>query len=178
MLPTSFWPPIASLVYSLSSPLPIAGLYEVFSILHPPACTLFICLILYLSGHSTLNPGSCQAVLCSSDICHIFFFFKKGFTILFTCFWLCGVSTAAWLFSSCAGATLAAVRGFLLAEASPFTDTGFSVCGSLALEHRLSTCGASQHAGSSQTEDCTPVSCLVRQMLCHWVTRETPKFFF
>ena len=123
MLPSSFWPPIASLVYSLISPLPIAGLYEVFSILHPPACTLFICLILYLSGHSTLNPGSCQAVLCSSDICHIFFF-KKGFTILFTCFWLCGVSTAAWLFSSCAGATRAAVRGFLLAEASPVTDHG------------------------------------------------------
>ena len=77
MLPSSFWPPIASLVYSLSSPLPIAGLYEVFSILHPPACTLFICLILYLSGHSTLNPGSCQAVLCSSDICHIFFFLRR-----------------------------------------------------------------------------------------------------
>ena len=56
---------------------------------------------------------------------------------------------------------------------------GFSSCGSWALEHRLSSCGsdlvALWHAGSSQTRNRTPVSCIGKWILYHWATRETPR---
>ena len=77
-------------------------------------------------------------------------FFKNKF-ILFIYFWLRWVFAAArGLFSSCGerGLLFLAVRGLLIAVASPCVQstgsrrTGFSSCGSRALEHRLSSCGA------------------------------------
>ena len=53
---------------------------------------------------------------------------------------------------------------------------GLSGCSSSALGHRLSSCGAwafaPKHVGSSWTKDWTPVSCVGRQILYHWTTRE------
>ena len=38
--------------------------------------------------------------------------------------------------------------------------------------------GVPQHVGPSKTRNQTPVSCIGRRILCHWVTRETPKLCF
>ena len=38
--------------------------------------------------------------------------------------------------------------------------------------------GVPEHVGPSRTRNQTPVSCIGRQILYHWVTRETPKLFF
>ena len=44
---------------------------------------------------------------------------------------------------------------------------------SLAVEHRLSSCGVwLRHVGSSQNKDGTHVSCIGRWIRNHWTTRE------
>ena len=55
-------------------------------------------------------------------------------------------------------------------------------CGSQALEHRCHSCVPSwvalQHVGSSQTKDQMLISCMGRQILYHWATREAQNCAF
>ena len=58
-----------------------------------------------------------------------------------------------------------------------------SSCGSLASENRLNSCGTRvpvtpQHVGSSWFRDRTCVSCIGRQILYHWATREALNILF
>ena len=59
---------------------------------------------------------------------------------------------------------------------------GFSSYGSRALEHRLSSCchglSCSRHVGCYQTRGGTSVSCIGRQILYGWATREAPGRIF
>ena len=73
--------------------------------------------------------------------------------------------------------------GFSCCWARALGCPGFSGCSTWALvrpwapEHRLNSCGAQGladlwHVGSSRTRDETCVSCIGRQILYHWATRE------
>ena len=79
------------------------------------------------------------------------------------------------LLSSC-GARASHCGGFSCgAQALGFL--AFSSCSSRAPEHRLSSCGALglvalRQEGSSWIRDWTCVSCIGRQILNHWATRE------
>ena len=105
-------------------------------------------------------------------------------------------SVAAWalLWLWWAGAILAVACRFLIAVASPAAERGLrgtrpsvvvvpglSSYGSWPLEHRLSSCGTRLIAlgmwGSFRIRDWTHVSCIGRQILYNWATRETPYFF-
>ena len=70
------------------------------------------------------------------------------------------------------------LHGLLMTVASLVADHRLSSCSPWALEHRLSMwCTglvALGHVGSPQTRDGTHVSCIGRQILCHWTTREAP----
>ena len=62
-------------------------------------------------------------------------------------------------------------------QASIIAANEFSSCGSQAPEHRLNSCGAQAQPlrciwGSSLIRDLTHVSCIGRQILHHWATRE------
>ena len=70
-------------------------------------------------------------------------------------FWLCWIFVAAWAFCSCGVYFLVVVCRFLIAMASTIVEHrlsgtqvsivvlhGLSSCGSWALKHRLSSCGA------------------------------------
>ena len=77
------------------------------------------------------------------------------------------------------GYSLIVVHRLLLLWSTGFRHLGFSSCGSWALEHRLTSCGAlayllPRHVEFFQIRDQTPVSCISRQILYHWVTRENP----
>ena len=129
---------------------------------------------------------------------------------LFIYFWL------QWVFVAAQGLSLvAASRGYsplwctgfslrwlLLLRNTGSRHTGFSSCGSRALERRLSSCGsqaqqlwltgsraqawqlwhtglvAPWHVGSSQTRAQTRVPCIARRILNHCATREVPVSFF
>ena len=99
--------------------------------------------------------------------------------------WLCCVCVASWLFSSCGkqgplsscGAQASPCRGFSCSRARAFRNSAFSSrgswaperksTGSIVLAHRLScslACGI--------FPDRTHVSCIGRQILYHWATRE------
>ena len=76
----------------------------------------------------------------------------------------------------CAGFSLS---WLLLLQNMGSRHVGFSNCGTQALEHRLSSCGArglvaSRHVGSSQARGRTRVSCIGRWILNHCATREAP----
>ena len=79
-----------------------------------------------------------------------FFFEKKLFIYLFIYFWLCWVFVAVCrlsLVAASGGYSLLQCMGFslwwlLLLRSMGSRHTGFSSCGSRALEHRLSSCGA------------------------------------
>ena len=109
---------------------------------HPSAChalsTARLCL---LRGASF---SECSAQSSGAP----FFFFKIIY--LFIYFWLCWVFVAALWFSlvvasggssslRCASFSL---QWLLLLRSTGSRHTGFSSCGSRALEHRLSSCGA------------------------------------
>ena len=75
--------------------------------------------------------------------------------------------------------------GFALAVASSVCSLAavrrlLSAVASLAVEHGLTVHGLQylQHMGSSQIRDQTCVSCMGRQILSHWVTREAQYFIF
>ena len=72
--------------------------------------------------------------------------------------------------SSCGeqGLLLVAVVGFLL-------QWLLSVW-SIGSRHRAEAVVALRHVGSSQTRDGSGVSCIARQILNHWTTREAPDF--
>ena len=83
----------------------------------------------------------------SKKVSHLYFFFN--FIYLFLLFAVLGLSCCSLAFSSLAsrGYSLVAVHGLLIAVASlaaehRFQGLDFSSCGSQALEHRLSSCGA------------------------------------
>lgn len=150
---------LASLLYSLISPLRIAALYSLFN--SSPSCLyfLFVGLILYLSGHSTLNPRSCQAVLFIGCMPH--FIFKKGFTVVFGFLWLCRVFAATWAVSGCGerGDSVAVIRRFLATVASLLQPTGSRMhgfqCQWLAGLNTGSGAMATWAQGCTRTKDCT-----------------------
>ena len=80
------------------------------------------------------------------------------------------------ILSSC-GVWASRCSGFSC-EARAVECMGFSSCGSRALAHRLSSGGAQtglvvpRHVWSSRIRDWTWVSCIGRQILYHWATRE------
>ena len=80
------------------------------------------------------------------------------------------------ILSSC-GVWASRCSGFSC-EAQALECMGFSSCGSRALAHRLSSGGAQtglvvpRHVWSSRIRDWTWVSCIGRQILYHWATRE------
>ena len=109
--------------------------------------------------------SSLEAFKYSQDMCHFILFFKL---ITLQDLLICGVRV-----SHCSG--FSCCRAWALGHA------GFSSCGSWAPapEHRLSSCWhmglvALQHVESSQTRNQTCVSCIGRQTLNHWTTREVP----
>ena len=68
-------------------------------------------------------------------------------------------------------------EGFSLLWSMGSRGSGFSSCSSQALEHRLNTCGLQalllhSNVGSSWIKDRSHVSCISRQILYHWATRE------
>ena len=71
-----------------------------------------------------------------SSFCHLFFLKKKK--NFFFCLFLAvlGLRCCTRAFSSCGE------RGLLLLQSMGSKHTGFSSCGTWALEHRLSSCGA------------------------------------
>ena len=88
-----------------------------------------------------------------------FYLFIYLFIYLFVCLFILaalGLHCCMWAFSSCCelGLLFVALRGFLIAVASPVAEHrhqvgasvvmahGLSRCGSWPLEHRLSSCGA------------------------------------
>ena len=87
----------------------------------------------------------------------------------------CGVQASPWGGFSCGAQSLGT-------WASEVVVCGFSGCGSWALEHRLCSCGkglaAWRHVGSSWIRDSTCVSCIGRQILYHWPTRESLFLYF
>ena len=108
---------------------------------------------------------------------------------------------AAGLFSCCRewgllwGVLASAFHGFSCSGAQALGIVGLSSCGSQAREPRLSSCDAKglvapqhggsswirkapQHGGSSWIRTRTSVSCIGRQMLYHWTTREAPDPLF
>ena len=89
-------------------------------------------------------------------------------------------------FCCCSGFCLVAANEsfslwwLLLLQSTASRHTCFSSCDSWALEHRINSCGqdayvAPRHVGSSWIRDPTRVSCLSRQILSHWATREAPQ---
>ena len=90
-----------------------------------------------------------------------------------------------WLLALCCcmGSSLAVschCSGFSCFRAWALGRTGFSSCGSSALESRLNSRGAQgfvalRHVGSSRFRDRTCVSCIGRRILYHRATRETPR---
>ena len=127
-------------------------------------------------------------------ICHCFVLFCF---VNFIYFWL------RWVFFASRAFSLVAVRGgFLWLWCMGFSLLGFSCCRARALgtwalvvaTYALSSCGsqtraqahylwhrdfvASQHVGSSWTRDQTSISCIGRQILYHWATREAPAASF
>ena len=88
------------------------------------------------------------------------------------------------------GCFLLVVQGLVLLQsvdcrASAVMAHELSSCSSWFPEYRLSSCGvvvvvglvAPQPVGSSCARDRTCLSCIGRQILYHWVTRGTPKFY-
>ena len=97
----------------------------------------------------------------------------------FIYFWSIWVFIAAWDFLySCTLCDVQAphCRGFSCG-AQTLGRTGFSSCGSRALDHGLSSTGlvAPQRVGSFQTGDQTCVPCIGRRILYHSATREVLK---
>ena len=91
-----------------------------------------------------------------------------------------------WVFVAACGFSLAVVnRGYSTAEVhrllllqslSPRTCRLQELwqAGSIVVAHGLHYSVTWQHVGSSQTRDRTCVSCIGRQILKHWTTREVP----
>ena len=118
----------------------------------------------------------------------VFFIYIYKFIYLFIYFWLCWVFVAARGLSLvaasrgysslwCAGFSL---RWLLLLWSTGSRRMGFSSCGSRALEHRLSSCGARasflRGVGFSWTRDRTRAPCVGRRILNHCATREAPAY--
>ena len=114
---------------------------------------------------------------------YIYFFFSLLFFLnLFLA--VLGLCCCAQAFSSCSewGLLFIAVRGFLIAVASPVEEHGLQahglqqlwLAGSRAQAQQLWCMGlvAPQHVGSSQARDRTHVSCIGRGILNLCTTRE------
>ena len=74
------------------------------------------------------------------------------------------------LFSSCS-VWASNFSGFSCCRAQTLGHVDFSSCSSHALEHRLNNC-----VGSSRIRGQNYISCIGRQILYHWATREAPEF--
>ena len=110
----------------------------------------------------------------------LFLYINLIFYMNFICFGYSGSSLLCRLFSSwderglISSCSSQAVhyRGFSCCRARALGHSGFSSCDPWALEHRLSSLAALWQVGSSQTRDPIRVSCIGRQILFHWATRE------
>ena len=105
----------------------------------------------------------------------MYLYLKKKFYLFIGCagFYLVVASRG---YSGC-GAKASHCCGFSYCGAWALGRSGFSSCSSQALEHRLSSCGLQalllhSNVGSSWIKDWTNVSCIGRQILYHWATRE------
>jgi len=119
--------------------------------------------------------------VCLLNMCPITYntlFFLKCFLPLFFKFiWLCQVFIAAWAMSM-----------LLIAVDSLVAERGFRACGFQWLQFPGSRAQAQclwcmglvvlWHVGSFQTRDWTCVSCIGRQTLYHWATREALPWFW
>ena len=88
-----------------------------------------------------------------------FFFSKKSYLCIYL--WL------GWIFVAAYQLSLVAVHGFLIAVASLVVE--HEVWAQKSWHMGLVT---PWHVGSSQPRDQTNISCIGRQMLNHWTTRE------
>ena len=103
------------------------------------------------------------------------------FNYLFLAVW--GLPCCTWAFSSCGerGLLLVAMRGLLIAVASPVAENGLQAHRLQLLWHTGSALwstgpGAPRHVGSSQTRAQTRVPCPGRRALNHRATREAPEY--
>ena len=87
------------------------------------------------------------------------------------------------LFSSCSewgpppscSARSSHCGGLSCCRAQALGHTGFSSCSMWAQKLGLTGLGTPRHVWSSWNRDWTHVSCIGRQVLCHWATRDAPQ---
>ena len=114
-------------------------------------------------GSSSSAPLATYGIIICSAICHMlsntslmWFFFLNIYLFIYLILVTLGLRCCTWAFSSCGdwGLVFVVVHGLLIAVASHCGSQalgawasivvayGLSSCGSWALEHRLSSCGA------------------------------------
>ena len=109
------------------------------------------------------------------------------FLKIYCVFWLCWASLLHGLFSSCSGWGLLPSCSVCASYCCSFSccgtwtlgHTGFSSCGSQALEYGAqqlwhTSLVAPRHVESSRTRNRTHDSYIGRQIVYHWATREAP----
>ena len=102
-------------------------------------------------------------------------FLSPSSSFWFIYFWLFWIFVAVWAFLSGWGEwgvlSGCSVQASLCSGSSSFGTQAVGDWASAVVVHRLSF---PRHMGSSQTRDQTCISCIGRQIIYHWATREAP----